>query len=80
MTKAHLCYLPTQKLCSLNEKLGDEFLPKNKNNVFRQEITTYEFVDSGIKKTTMTREFVNGDHYDNTVSHIFVNKEIWENY
>lgn len=80
MSKPHLCYLPTRGLCSLNDKLGDNYLPKNKENVFRQEITTYEYVENGMKKTTTVREFTNNDHYDSTVSHIFVNENVWRGF
>jgi hypothetical protein len=69
--------LPTRGLCSLNDKLGDNYLPKNKENVFRQEITTYEYVENGMKKTTTVREFTNNDHYDSTVAHVFVNEDKW---
>ena len=44
-----LCYLPTRKLCSLNEALEDEHFTEARENVFRQETTTYEYVDEGVK-------------------------------
>jgi len=75
--KADLCYLPTSRLCSLNDALEDSHFPDNKHNVFRQETVTYEYVDNGIKVTTFVRNFSGDTHFDSTTSQIIVNKEDW---
>lgn len=62
--KDDLCYLPTQNLCSLNEFLPESFMPKNKEQITRQEIVTYRNTDHGIIRTTFVRNFVKNWHYD----------------
>ena len=62
--KDDLCYFPTQRLCSLKDRLEDDFFPDNLSNVFKQEIKTYERIKGGIKIRTHTRDFIDGQHYD----------------
>lgn len=59
-----LCYFPTQRLCSLKGRLDENFFPEDTDSIFRQEIKTYSRVDGGIKVTTHTRDFINGQHHD----------------
>lgn len=62
--KEDLCYFPTQKLCSLNSKLSDDYFPDNLENVFCQKVVTYERIKGGVKIMTHTRNFVDKSHYD----------------
>jgi len=68
--KIDLCYLPTNKLCKMNEVLDESFFPKDKGNVITQELITYERLDNGIKKTTFQRNFLKKSHYDSTRTEI----------
>lgn len=70
--KEDLCYLPTNRLCSLSDKLGDEFFPDDIDNVFKQEIITYHRIAGGIKKTTFVRNFVGKTHHDSTTQEIMI--------
>ena len=38
------------------------------SNIFRQELTTWEHINSGIKKTTIVRSFDEEKHIDSYVS------------
>ena len=40
----------------------------NPNSVFRQELTTWEYTDSGIKRTTVIRSFNGNKHVDGYIS------------
>jgi hypothetical protein len=62
--KDDLCYFPTRRLCSLNDRLEDNFFPDDLVNVFKQEIKTYTRIKGGIKINTHTRDFIGGQHYD----------------
>ena len=72
-----LCYLPTRKLCSLNEALEDEHFPEARENVFRQETTTYEYVDEGVKVTRFVRNYSGDVHWDSPSSEIIKHREDW---
>ena len=72
----HFCYLPTQRLCELVDKLDDNFFPENYSDVIMQEIVTYMRHPSGMKKITFTRKFnKEGKHFDSNVSEVFVVNE-----
>jgi hypothetical protein len=62
--KDDLCYFPTERLCSLKDVLPDEFMPKNQHEITRQEIITYRKTESGIRRVTFVRSFVNNWHHD----------------
>ena len=69
----HFCYLPTNKLCELSERLTQDFFPSDFDDVIRQEIVTYKKNEFGMKKTTFTRHFYSdGSHEDQTSSEVFV--------
>lgn len=69
----HFCYLPTQRLCDLADKLDDDFFPENHSDVIMQEIVTYIKHPDGMKKMTFTRKFnKDGKHFDSNVSEFFV--------
>ena len=77
MSEIDLCYFPTNKMCSLDKILGDEYFPENKDNVFRQETVTYEYVDEGVKVTRHVRNFAGNKHYDSRSSEIITTKDRW---
>jgi len=68
--KIDLCYLPTNKLCKINDVLDESFFPKEKDNIITQELITYEKIKNGIKKTTFQRNFLKKSHYDSTRTEI----------
>lgn len=72
-----LCYLPTRRLCSLNDALEDGHFPEARENVFRQETTTYEYVDEGVKVTRFVRNYSGDTHWDSTSSEIIKHRENW---
>ena len=67
-----LCYFPTKGLCSLSKTLPEKFFPDNPENVFRQEMVTWERTDQGIKRMTHVRNFTDRDHYDERKSEFFL--------
>jgi len=42
--------------------------PKVPNSVFRQELATWEYTDSGIKRTTVVRRFNGNGQIDSYIS------------
>tara|TARA_R100000149_G_C5819244_1_gene99259 strand:- start:86 stop:322 length:237 start_codon:yes stop_codon:yes gene_type:complete len=67
-----LCYLPTRRLCSLNERLDASFFPEGLDDVFKQEIITYKRFDGGIRIEKHIRNFSGGSHYDCQSSEIML--------
>lgn len=41
------------------------------DRIFMQEINTWEYIDAGIKKTTLIRKFRKNDHNDHFISEVF---------
>jgi len=72
----HFCYLPTRKLCELDDKLDDLFFPENYQDVIRQEIVTYYRHPDGVKRAIFTRTFSGeGKHTDSSSSDFLLTKE-----
>jgi hypothetical protein len=68
--KDDLCYLPTERLCSLKEALPDEFMPKNQHEITRQEIITYRKTENGLRRVTFVRTFVDNWHHDSVTEEV----------
>ena len=43
-------------------------IPIKPNSIFRQELATWEYTDSGIKRTTIIRSFDGNKHIDSYIS------------
>ena len=43
-------------------------IPIKPNSIFRQELATWEYTDSGIKRTTIIRIFDSNKHIDSYIS------------
>lgn len=72
MIEEDLCYLPTRRLCSLQERLDGSFFPDDLESIFRQEVITYKRIDGGIKIEKKTRNFSEKSHYDCESSEIML--------
>lgn len=65
-----LCYIPTKQLCSLKDKLDDDFFPDDTESVFKQEVVTYQRIAGGIKRSTLVRTFIGNRHSDSYTQEI----------
>ena len=48
--------------------IKDKDIPIKPNSIFRQELVTWEYTDSGIKRTTIVRSFDGNKHIDSYIS------------
>ncbi len=48
--------------------IKDKDIPIKPNSIFRQELATWEYTDSGIKRTTIIRSFDGNKHIDSYIS------------
>ena len=48
--------------------IKDKDIPIKPNSIFRQELVTWEYTDSGIKRTTIVRSFDGNNHIDSYIS------------
>ena len=71
MYKEDLCYLPTRRMCDMNEKLDKSFFDTDPENIIQQELITYKKDGSRIKKISFIRTFVANKHTDVHKTEIF---------
>ena len=45
------------------------------DRIFMQEVNTWEYIDAGIKKTTLIRKFRKNDYNDHIISEVFPNEK-----
>ena len=53
---------------STDTYIKDKDIPIKPNSIFRQELATWEYTDSGIKRTTIIRIFDGNKHIDSYIS------------
>ena len=53
---------------STDTYIKDKDIPIKPNSIFRQELATWEYTNSGIKRTTIIRSFDGNKHIDSYIS------------